>query len=320
MSKHKHSRTNSHGKRNQNDYLIKMPLFIIPLKKEDKGLFGALSKNDMVNNLIAELNKFPVTELPSRGKTRRTVISSIKPTLVTINDSPAILVQASVFETNLDDTYLKMSPTDKSKLPKTSQIGSEQYYILFYPRIEGQHSDKYIYTWLQVVLEDPAHSTGIATAVAKKLVRSLLAAEPFNVKLQSAIDEMKGIEYCPELNIELTTVSHSDDEEFPTLTKYHQSTTIRTISKHTFQNVPTDKVAEVLRESPDKCFISVTKKAIFGKKEYRVKRQRYEEASELKESVDLLFNSTFSATQNDVESGKIFSSDFLLERDRKSVV
>lgn len=32
----------------QETYLIKLPVFIIPLKKEDKGLFGAMDKLTMV--------------------------------------------------------------------------------------------------------------------------------------------------------------------------------------------------------------------------------------------------------------------------------
>lgn len=55
----------------QETYLLKLPVFIIPLKKEDKGLFGAMDKLTMVENLKAQLEKFPKTELSNRGKLKK---------------------------------------------------------------------------------------------------------------------------------------------------------------------------------------------------------------------------------------------------------
>ena len=51
----------------QKTYLLKLPVFIIPLKKEDKGLFGAMDKLTMVENLKTQLEKFPKTELSNRA-------------------------------------------------------------------------------------------------------------------------------------------------------------------------------------------------------------------------------------------------------------
>lgn len=293
-------------------FLINLPLFVIPLKKEDKGLFGALDEKEMVENLKSNLEKFPITELPSRGKSKTTHITSLFPSVVNIKGKPALLVRASVFDSNLDDTYLNEG-NNKSKIAKSSRLGGENYYIIFYPRIEGQNSEKYIYTWLQIVYEDPTHPTGVATAVAKKIVQNQIQTEPFNVKLQSAIDDFKAIAYCPEVKVRLVSVYHKNSSEYPEFKQYITDVQVKEESTYTFSNMPQKEVELLLRDKTDNGEIIVHKKAIFGRKEYHVKRERYDESKQWKESVEQMFNSKHEVSKEDVELGKIFEPDFVVE-------
>lgn len=292
------------------NYQISLPLFIIPLKREQKGLFGALTEKEMVETLKNNLDSFPITELPSRGKSKKTHITSLHTSIINVGDKPALLVRASVFDSNLDDTYLN-DGSSKSKIAKSSKLGGEKYFILFYPRIEGLNSDNYIYTWLQVVYEDPTHSTGVATAVAKKLVQSQIQTEPFNVKLQSAIDDFKAIAYCPEVQVKLVSVYHKTDSEYPQFNEYLTDVQVTEHSVYTFANMPQKDVETLLRDQTDNGEVVVYKKAVFGKKEYRVKRERYDDSKQWKESVEQLFNSKHEVTQNEIETGKIFEDDFV---------
>ena len=293
-------------------FSIRIPLFIIPLKKEARGLFGALDTKSMVENLKFNLDKFPITKLPSRGKLKETKIKSLQSSIIEIDKTPALLVRASVFDSNLADTYLS-DGSNKSKLSKTSELGGENYFSLFYPKIEGQNSEQYIYTWLQVVYEDPTHQTGVATAVAKKLVQSQIETEPYNVKLQSAIDDFKHIALCQEVNVELITVEHDNESEFPQFNQYLTKSRVTKQSSYTFTNIPEKDVESILRDNNETGYVSISKKAIFGNKEYHVKKRRFDDAQEWKESVEQLFNSTQEVTKDDVESGKIFETDFVIK-------
>lgn len=293
-------------------YVINIPLFVIPLKKEDKGLFGAMNEIEMVENLKSTLEKFPITELSSRGKSKTTHITALECNAVKIEDKTALLVRASVFDSNLDDTYLN-DGSNKSKVPESSRIGGEKYFILFYPRIEGQDSEKYTYTWLQLVYEDPTHATGVATAVAKKIVQSQIHTEPFNVKLQSAIDDFKALAFCPEVQVRLVSTYHRNESQYPQFQNYLVNVKVREESTYTYANVPQDKVETLLRDQTDNGEIVVHKKAIFGKKEYHVKRERFDDASTWKESVEQLFNSKHEVTHEEVKSGKIAEQDYVVD-------
>lgn len=293
-------------------YQISLPLFVIPLKKEDNGLFGALDEKQMVDNLKIVLDKFPVTQLASRGKSKTTHITSLESTVVDIGDKKALLVRASVFDSDLDDTYIN-DGSNKTKVGESSRIGGEKYFILFYPRIEGQDSDKYIYTWLQIVYEDPTHPTGVATSVAKKIVQSQIQTEPFNVKLQSAIDDFKAISVCPEVQVRLVSTHHESDNKFPSYQSHLMDVKVREERTYTYSNMPQDKVESLLKDNSDDGEVVIQKKAIFGKKEYHVKRERFDEHSAWRESVEQLFNSKHEVTREEVKSGKISDPKYVVE-------
>lgn len=291
-------------------YIINLPLYIIPLKREDKGLFGALDAVQMVKNLKVQLEKFPQTELPSRGKSKRTHITSLHPEIIDIDGTQSLLVRASVFDSNLDDTYLNDGST-QSKISKTSKVGGNNYYILFYPRIEGQDSNKYIYSWLQVVYEDPTHTTGIATSVAKKISQQLIEKEPFNIKLQSAIDDFKTIAVCPEVQIRMSSVYHKNESEYPQYQQYLIDAKVTEGTLYKFSNMPQKEVELLLKDTSDHGEVTIIKKAIFGKKEYHVKRERLNEATEWKESVDLIFNTKKEVTQEEIDKSIIFEDNYM---------
>lgn len=292
-------------------YSINLPLFIIPLKREDKGLFGALDAKQMVENLRNQLVQFPQTQLPSRGKSKTTYITSVVPETIDMDGIPALLVRSSVFDSNLEDTYINEGNI-QSKIPKTCEVGGNNYYMLFYPRIEGLQSDKYVYSWLQVVYEDPTHTTGIATSVAKKISRQLIEKEPFNVKLQSAIDDFKSIEYFPEVQIRTSTIHYNDETEYPQYQEYLVKAKITEGKLYTFSNMPQNVVQGLLKDTSDNGEVLIQKKAIFGNKEYLVKRERINDADEWKESVDLIFNTKKEVTQEEIDKGTIFEDEYIV--------
>lgn len=278
----------------QETYLLKLPVFIIPLKKEDKGLFGAMDKLTMVENLKTQLEKFPKTELSNRGKLKKTQIDSLVLSTIYLDEyTPCLLVQAAVSDSNLEDTYLSGPNQPKSKIPKTSVISGEKYFILFYPRIEGEDSSQYTYTWLQVIYEDPTHETGVATKVAKKIAKSIINVESFNVKLQSAIEDFKKIKLFPEVQIELTSIDLAPANEF---SKYETYLVDSKESRHlcyNFKNMPHDIVEEIFRDTDSHGFITTKAKAIIAKKEYRVKREHYQDQADLKSTFEQLYNFSY---------------------------
>lgn len=296
-------------------YLLKLPVFIIPLKKEDEGLFGAMDKLTMVENLKTQLEKFPKTELSNRGKLKKTMIDSL--VLSTINldeNTPCLLVQAVVSDSNLEDTYLSGPNQPKSKIPKTSVISGEKYFILFYPRIEGSDSEQYTYTWLQVIYEDPTHETGVATKVAKKISKSIMNVESFNVKLQSAIEDFRKITMFPEVQIELTSVDVAPDNEFSKYETYLVESMESKRLRYNFKNMPHDIVEEIFRDTDSHGYITTKAKAIIAKKEYRVKREHYQDQADLKSTFEQLYNYSYEVTKEEIDSGELFKEAFLKAR------
>ena len=79
-------------------YQISLPLFVIPLKKEDKGLFGALNEKQMVETLKENLDTFPVTELPSRGKSKIDILGVSIPFLIYVPEGG---INRTIFQINL---------------------------------------------------------------------------------------------------------------------------------------------------------------------------------------------------------------------------
>lgn len=296
-------------------YTLKLPVFIIPLKKEEKGLFGAIDKKTMVENLKVQLEQFPKSELSNKGKVKTTHIDQIKSEIVYMDDeTPCLLVQASISDSNLEDTYLSGPDFDKSKLPKDGKLSGEKYFILFYPRIEGLDSNTYTYTWLQVVYEDPTHQTGVATKVAKKIARTLLNTETFNIKLQSAIEDFKKIRLFPEVEIELSSVEFKTSSEFSKYQQYLVEAKETKQVKYSFKNMPNDIVEDIFKDADSHGYITTKARAIIAKKEYRVKREYYQDNIDLKATFEQLYNYSYEVSKEDVDSGKIFNNDYLLER------
>lgn len=296
-------------------YQLKLPVFVIPLKKEDKGLFGAMDKPTMVENLKAQLEKFPKTELSNRGKLKTTRIDRLILTSINLDEnSPCLLVQAEVSDSNLEDTYLSGPDLPKSKIPKSSIISGEKYFILFYPRIEGADSDSYTYTWLQVIYEDPTHDTGVATKVAKKIAKAIMNVESFNVKLQSAIEDFKKISMFPEVQIELSSVDIAPTNEYSKYDAYLVESFESRHVKYNFKNMPHEVVEEIFRDTDSHGYITTKAKAVIAKKEYRVKREHYQDQADLKATFEQLYNFSYEVSKEEIESGKIFEEDFLIKR------
>lgn len=246
---------------------------------------------------------------------KKTQIDSLVLSTIYLDEyTPCLLVQAAVSDSNLEDTYLSGPNQPKSKIPKTSVISGEKYFILFYPRIEGEDSNQYTYTWLQVIYEDPTHETGVATKVAKKIAKSIINVESFNVKLQSAIEDFKKIKLFPEVQIELTSIDVAPANEF---SKYETYLVDSKESRHlcyNFKNMPHDIVEEIFRDTDSHGFITTKAKAIIAKKEYRVKREHYQDQADLKSTFEQLYNFSYEVTKEEIDSGELFKEEFLMAR------
>ena len=151
MDKNEKRKNNGGSSKNKPKlYTIKMPVYTTSMMDDVEGLFGKTTYEELISFLKGRLSSFvsPIFT-DNRNKTKKTVISKINPTDVSIGDVPALLLQINAFNTNLYDGYFEGN--EKINFTRDNKIGSDSNYVLFYPRIVGLSASKYTRYFLMLV-------------------------------------------------------------------------------------------------------------------------------------------------------------------------
>ena len=92
----------------EKSYNIKVPVYTTTMLDQTIGLFENVSYNDMILMIKNKLSKFstPISS-SNRNKTKQTVINSITYNDIAIDNTPALLLQISAFNTNMYDGYFE---------------------------------------------------------------------------------------------------------------------------------------------------------------------------------------------------------------------
>ena len=295
-------------------YTIKMPVYTTSMMDEEEGLFGKTTYEELISFLKGRLSLFvsPIST-DNRNKTKKTVISKINPTDVSIGDVPALLLQINAFNTNLYDGYFEGN--EKINFTRDNKIGSDSNYVLFYPRIVGLTAGKYTRYFLMLVYEDPTKDSGEVSRIAKIVANKILNIPIQNIKMSMILDELKAINTIPELSVRYYSLTESDNNVDVKYASYLNSMKLKKEETRNFKDMPIDTMTELMSDtSEDGNYQKKETWIRWGRREYKISKQLIAEAGEeLKETAEKIFNATSVITQNELEE-KIHDVEFMIEK------
>ena len=291
-----------------------MPVYTTSMMDDVEGLFGKTTYEELISFLKGRLSSFvsPIFT-DNRNKTKKTVISKINPTDVSIGDVPALLLQINAFNTNLYDGYFEGN--EKINFTRDNKIGSDSNYVLFYPRIVGLSASKYTRYFLMLVYEDPTKDSGEVSRIAKIVANKILNIPIQNIKMSMIIEELKAINTIPELSVRYYSLTESDNNVDVKYASYLSSMKLKKEETRNFKNMPVDTMTELMSDSTEDGNYQKKETWIrWGRREYKITKQLIAEAGEeLKETAEKIFNATSAITQKELEE-KIHDKQFMIEK------
>lgn len=298
----------------EKSYNIKIPVYTTTMLDQSVGLFENVSFQDMVQMIKKRLDDFksPISS-SNRNKTKKTVVSDISYQDVQIGNVPALLLQISAFNTNMYDGYFEAN--EKIPIAKDNKLGSENNFILLYPRIKGLSAETYTCFFLMLVYENPTKDNGEVCKLAKILVNKILNIPIENIKLPMIFDELKDICTIPELQIRYRSISDADNDVDVKYREFLQGGKLEKKKDRLFKNMPRETMEQLLADTADdEDYQYKDTRIVIGKKEYRIKKELVNEASEeLKETAEKIFNASSAITQTELDT-KIHDADFMIEK------
>jgi hypothetical protein len=295
-------------------YTIKMPVYTTSMMDDVEGLFGKTTYEELISFLKGRLSSFvsPIST-DNRNKTKKTVISKINSTEVSIGDVPALLLQINAFNTNLYDGYFEGN--EKINFTRDNKIGSDSNYVLFYPRIVGLSAGKYTRYFLMLVYEDPTKDSGEVSRIAKIVANKILNIPIQNIKMSMILDELKAINTIPELSVRYYSLTESDNNVDVKYASYLNSMKLKKEETRNFKNMPIDTMTDLISDSTEDGNYQKKETWIrWGRREYKITKQLIAEAGEeLKETAEKIFNATSAITQKELEE-KIHDKQFMIEK------
>ena len=283
----------------EKSYNIKVPVYTTTMLDQTVGLFENVSYNDMIQMIKGKLSKFstPISS-SNRNKTKQTVINGITCHDITID------MYDGYFEAN-----------EKIQITKDNKIGSDTNYVLLYPRIKGLSAETYTCYFLLLVYEDPTKDNGEVCRLAKIVVNRILEIPIQNIKLPMIFDELKDISTIPELQIKYRSISDAENDVDVKYREYLCTQKLEKKKDRVFKNMPRETMVELLADkTDDEDYQQKDTRIVIGKKEYRIKRELINEASEeLKETAEKIFNASSAITQTELDT-KVHDSDFIVEK------
>lgn len=295
-------------------YNIKMPVYTTSMIEQKEGLFGKVTYQDLISLLKTRLKSFssPIST-DNRNKTKKMVISNIRPIDVVIGEIPALLLQINAFNTNLYDGYFEAS--EKIAFSKDNKIGSDSNFVLFYPRISGLQEGSYTCYFLILAYEDPTKDAGEVSRLAKIVAKKILQVPVQNIKLDMILKELRLIGDIPELSIRYYSLTEAENNVDVKYASYLDSTKLKKEEFRNFKNMPFETMKQLLIDTSEDGNYQKKETSIFhGKREYKISKQLMSEASEeLKETAEKIFNAQSAITQQELDE-KVHNIDFMTEK------
>lgn len=294
----------------EKEHVIQVPLYAIPIKKENviETAFPT-TYEDIINLIKTRIESFTPYELNNNKKEKLTIIEKLSYSEKNINGIPCILIRCSVFDSNLGDTTIE----DDSIIPLSSKakVKSENYYFLLYPKIDGLQN-KRICSILMLVYDDPYHDSYNSCRVATTITKKILKLKPINQKLDSVIHEIEAAGTVPQLQITFSSYDATDSDYVPKLQLYQVKSSDFRRRVLNFESVPMNEAIESIEDDDCGDYTAKEISVKIGKKKINIRRDISRGIDAMKLTIESVFNSTTTITDEEME--KLYNEDFIIEK------
>jgi hypothetical protein len=279
----------------EKSYLIKVPVYASEFKEGSAGLFGRITYENLVQNIINKIEEYnrtkPLVSKYRRNKVQQLVIGEVQSIECEIGDHPSVLLRITAFNTNLHDGYIETNE-NKIAFQTSHKLGSDTNFMLLYPQIIGLSPDKYRFQWLILLYEDPNKENLEIVSIAKLVLTKILDISIINVKLPEVLEELRKIDKIPELSLKFSDVIIDGNEVDAKFRSYLVNSKLKKLKEVNFKDIPYANTEEIINDTSYKEeFQKREIKIISGNKEFRITRDQKAEASEsLNNVVEEIFN------------------------------
>ena len=321
-------------------FFIKVPVYSSIEKNDGQEKFGELTYDSMINYLKDKLDDHEDLKLERhqrKDKLAAKVIEGLTYEVVeTDSKTSMLLLKASASITNVNDGFLKDKKGSTNAISKESRLGSENNFILFYPKIIGANQFKY--QWYVLVYEDPNKSSSDIIETTK-IILKYLDIDVINIKPQDVLDELEKQVFFKDFTYTLTSFNYRQDGNEVEEKEYLFNSVIKNIKTYNYKDIPAINGLKILKsletikveESVKKIFanfkFSINKKIFKVKREFtRSSASNILEASieetnisenvtdsmkMLNEKVEEMYNSRTKIYESDLET-KVYETDFII--------
>lgn len=301
--------------KNEQTYKIDIPIYVtLPQENTDPFPFEIydISQSNLIDQVKEKIQNFNISQKPlsrnQRNKTSTKNVTNVKCIDIELGDDKAILLQATLFQSNLYDKFVEGS--EKTKLKNSDKYGSENNFFLLYPHVFG--GDKTKFQWIILLYIDPnKDNANFVSSI--KMVLKILNISPVHIKPDEIIDKLTKTAIIPQIAIKLFSFKLADNNVDYELDSYMIENNVTKIKDSKFENVPS-KFANIIIK--DRSFTESFKRRIVkittGKQEIKFEQSVIEENSEkISELAEEIFNFSKLVTQEEVEQNVIYEVEFI---------
>lgn len=309
------------------EHIINIRAFISELKEIDEN--GAIFKNN-VDQLIESAktlindynskNKGTIITNKRSNKSTKLGIDTIEVIDLPFNQDNALLLKVSAYKTNLVDGYYQRlkendSSKDEYKFKRDDRICSDTYFLILYPIVKSDSNtlkcQEYWHVFLYV---DPSKESYDMKVIAKYIMSTIIKRPIKNIKAHKFIEELRKHDIIQSAEITLSSFSESDDEEKPGyLADYAIECKVR---KQKTIRLSGMKIEDAIAAYEDTSFTGTYNKRQlkFINANQQVYQATQEFHNKMRETFEDSFNYTIAVTPVEVNSKKIFETDFIKEK------
>ncbi len=308
-----------------NEYRVKVPVYVTGnLERiEDDLLFSPTTCDSLISEvkdvIVNYNNRGQKVAKSNRRKSSIIGVQSIMVHVCSYDEDKCLLLQATVFKTNLIDGYYKrandsdiVEEEDGNSVfvfQQNDKLCSSTHFILLYPSVFSVENRTIIY-WRVFVYEDPTKSNEEVTHVAKMIMKDILKTPIKNIKEEKLLNDLKDAKCVSNVELTFYAFNDIDDETPPYLQEYNYSGKIKKEKKYKLDNMSSE---DAIKAYNDEDMGAYTKKVI----KYTLPNRRVLSVSmtEFKDNIHRAiedsFNYFFTVTGDDLNSGRIFDIDFI---------
>ena len=294
-------------------YLVKVPIYVSESKPYVKNLFGD-TYNDMLHNAKEMISNFNfdsnTIQSDKRSKANVTGISNIEFYEKNIGVDKMLLLQITAYKSKFLDGYYENVNKEKQTLNENDKICSNTYFALLIPEI---FNSKEVY-WKVLLYEDPSKTNEEFSRIIRLVMNKVLQCSIRNVKEEKFMKDLNSYEIIDKIEINMTSLIDSQDDEPPRLVKYILKSNTKTLKSVELKNVPIEEVPDIINDSRlnDEGYSKKSIKFILNNKRVLSVIEEYKNG--IVKTFEENFNYSFEVTEDEIRASKIFQHEYLMDR------